>query len=109
LNPVRARIVAHPVGCPWPRYQYNALGKSIEIISPHYLYQDQGLAKTEKTRKKRYTALFDKIIPDYTLEEIRHSINRVWLFGERFKKQIEKQTGRRASPLVREGGRRSET
>ena len=71
-----------------------------------FLYQ--GLAKTEKTKQKRYIALFDKMIPDYTLEEIRHSINRAWVLGdERFKQQIKKQTGRRVSPLARGGGRRS--
>jgi len=107
LNPVRAGMVAHPAEYPWSSYQYNALGKPIELITPHFLYQ--GLAKTEKTRQKRYAALFDKIIPDYTLEEIRHSINRAWVLGDgRFKRQIEKQTGRRASPLARGGDRKSE-
>jgi len=104
LNPVRAEMVAHPAEYPWSSYQYSALGKSIELITPHFLYQ--GLAETEKTRQKRYTALFDKMIPDYTLEEIRHSINRAWVLGdELFKQQIEKQTGRRASPLARGGDR----
>ena len=107
LNPVRAGMVAHPAEYPWSSYQYNALGKPIELITPHFLYQ--ALAKTDKTRQKRYSALFDKTIPDYTLEEIRHSINRAWVLGdERFKQQIEKQTGRRTSSLTRGGDRRSE-
>ena len=107
LNPVRAGMVSHPAEYPWSSYQYHALGKPIELITPHFLYQ--GLAKTEKTRQKRYTALFDKMIPEYTLEEIRHSINRAWVLGDgRFKRQIEKQTGRRASPLTRGGDRKSE-
>ena len=107
LNPVRAGMVAHPVEYSWSSYQYNAIGKPIELITPHFLYQ--GLAKTEKTRQKRYAALFDKIIPDYTLEEIRSSINRAWVLGdERFKRQIEEQTGRRASPLARGGDRKSD-
>ena len=107
LNPVRAGMVEHPAEYPWSSYQYSALGRPIELITPHFLYED--LAKTEKTRQKRYTALFDKMIPDHTLEEIRHSINRAWVLGdERFKRQIEKQTGRRASPLARGGDRKSE-
>ncbi len=107
LNPVRAGMVEHPAEYPWSSYQYNALGRPIELITPHFLYQ--GLAKTEKTRQKRYAALFDKMIPDYTLEEIRHSINRAWVLGdEQFKRQIEKQTGRRASPQARGGDRKSE-
>jgi len=77
------------------------------LITPRFLYQ--GLAKTDKTRQKRYVALFDKIIPDYTLEEIRNSINRAWVLGDgRFKQQIEKQSGRRTSPLARGGDRKSE-
>ena len=107
LNPVRAEMVAHPAEYPWSSYQYSALGKSIELITPHFLYQ--GLAETEKTRQKRYTALFDKMMPDYTLEEIRDSINRAWVLGdEQFKQEIEKQAGRCASPLARGGDRRSE-
>ena len=100
-------MVAHPGEYPWSSYQYHALGKPIELITPHFLYQS--LAKIEKTRQKRYTALFDKMIPEYTLEEIRQSINRAWVLGDgRFKRQIEKQTGRRASPLTRGGDRKSE-
>ncbi len=107
LNPVRADMVEHPAEYPWSSYQRNALGKRIELITPHFLYQ--GLAKTDKTRQKRYTALFDKRIPDYTLEEIRDSINRAWVLGDGlFKRQIEKQTGRRASPIARGGDRKSE-
>jgi len=49
-----------------------------------------GIAK-KKTIQKRYTALFDEIIPDNIAEEIRHSINQVWALGdEGFKQQIEK-------------------
>ena len=89
LNPVRAGMVAHPAEYPWSSYQYNALGKPIELITPHFLYQ--GLAKREKTRQKQYTTLIHKMIPDYTLEKIRHSISRAWVLGdERFKQQIEK-------------------
>ena len=34
------------------------------------------------------------MIPDYTLEEIRRSINRTWVLGnERFKQKIEKKRG----------------
>lgn len=107
LNPIRAGMVGHPAEYPWSSYQYNALGKPVELITPHFLYR--GLAKTEKKRQKRYAALFDKIIPDYTLEEIRSSINRAWVLGDgQFKRQIEKQTGRRASPLARGGDRKSD-
>lgn len=41
-------MVAHPSEYPWSSYPGNALGKVIELITPHFLYQ--GLAKTDKTR-----------------------------------------------------------
>ena len=91
---------------PWSSYQYNAPGKAIELITPHFLYW--GLEKIDKTRQKRYAALFDEMILGYTLEEIRHSINRAWVLGdERFNQQIEKQTDKRVSPLARGGDRKS--
>ena len=100
-------MVPHPAEYLWSSYQYNAQDKPIELITPHFLYQR--LAKTEKTRQKRYTILFGKMIPDYALEEIRHSINRAWVLGdERFKQKIEKQTDRRVSPLARLGDSSSE-
>lgn len=83
------------------------VSRYIELITPHYLYQ--GLVKTLKIRQMRYTTLFDKIIPDYALEEIRNSINHARVLGDdRFKQQIKQQTGRRASPLPRGGDRKSE-
>ncbi len=107
LNPVRADMVEHPSDYPWSSYRHNALGVPIELITPHSLYA--GLAKTDKTRQKRYRALFENEIPEYALEEIRESLNRAWVLGSgRFKQQIEKKTGRRASPLARGGDRKSE-
>ena len=48
---------------------------------------------------------------DYTvyLSKLKDAINKAWVLGDdRFKKQIEKQAGRRASPMVRGGDRKSE-
>jgi len=107
LNPVRANMVDNLTEYPWSSYHRNGLGKPCELITPHFLYQ--GLAKTDKTRQKRYKALFDKMIPDSTLKGIRDSINRAWVLGsDGFKKQIEKKAGRRASPIARGGDRKSE-
>ena len=50
LNPVRAGMVAHPAEYPWSSYQCNALGKPIELITPHFLYQ--GPAKNRKDQAK---------------------------------------------------------
>ena len=106
LNPVRARMVAHPAEYPWSSFHRNAMGVPIQLITPHEIYQT--LAKTDKTRQKRYLALFDAMIPEYTLKEIRNSVNYAWVLGdERFKKQIEKKTGRPVSPRKRGGDRKS--
>jgi len=107
LNPVRARMVTHPEAYPWSSYHRNALGKKIELITPHALYR--ALGRTEDARLAAYSALFDNPISDKALEEIRHATNKAWVLGEdRFIKQIEAQTGRRANPLPRGGDRKSE-
>ena len=107
LNPVRADMVSNPADYRWSSYHRNALGKPITLITPHHLYQS--LAKTDPTRQKRYRALFERHIPKQALEDIRIATNRAWLLGDiRFKKQIERKTGRRASPNARGGDRKSE-
>jgi putative transposase len=52
--------------------------------------------------------LFDEIIPEQPLEDIRDALNKAWVLGDdRFKQSIENQTGRRASPMRRGGDRKS--
>jgi len=106
LNPVRAKMVDHPAEYPWSSYQKNALGKDIDLITPHHCYQSLG--KTEKERHIAYQALFKNKIPDYTLDEIRNATNKAWVLGgKHFKQQIEEQTGRQSSPSQRGGDRKS--
>jgi putative transposase len=106
LNPVRAQMVDHPSEYPWSSYQKNALGKAIELITPHTCYQ--ALGASDKERQEAYRALFEQHLPDDTLKEIREATDKAWVLGEeRFKKQIESQTGRRAVPLPRGGDRKS--
>ena len=106
LNPVRAEMVTQPAEYPWSSFRKNALGVPIELVSPHEVYLR--LAKTDKTRQKRYMALFETELTEYTLEEIRSSVNRAWVLGDRkFRKQIEKKTGRRTEPSQRGGDRKS--
>lgn len=107
LNPIRARMVKHPVEYPWSSYQNNAEGKTIELLTPHNCYQSLG--KTDKKRQEKYKSLFEHEIPDNTIKEIRDATNKAWVLGDsKFKQQIEVQTGRRASPQVRGGDRKSE-
>ena len=106
LNPVRAKMVEHPAQYPWSSYQKNALGKDINLITPHLCYLSLGT--TDKERQAAYQALFAAKIHNKTLLEIRNATNKAWVLGENsFKKQIEEQTGRRASPSLRGGDRKS--
>jgi len=107
LNPVRAEMVEQPGEYPWSSFRRNAMGTPIKLITPHEVYL--ALAKTDKTRQKRYLALFEQELSNYTLEEIRGSVNRSWVLGDdKFKKQIEKKTGRRTTPVQRGGDRKSD-
>jgi len=78
----------------------------IKFITLHYCYQSLG--SNEDERQQAYQALFDCHISDYTMKEIRDSVDKSWVLGnDRFKQQIEKQTGRRAAPLPSGGDRKS--
>lgn len=56
LNPVRAAMVAHASDYPWSRYQHNAGGKSIALVTPHEEYLRLGKTPTE--RQAQYRLLF---------------------------------------------------
>lgn len=106
LNPVRAAMVNHPAEYPWSSFQGNALDKNIELLTSHYLYLALGNKALE--RKKAYQALFSAHIDELALQEIREATNKAWVLGDtRFKQQIEKDTGRRASHLGKGGDRKS--
>ena len=106
LNPVRAAMVEHPVEYPWSSYQGNAIGKVIELLTSHDCYA--ALAQTNIERQASYRELFKHHIPELTLKEIRDATNKAWVLGDnRFKEQIEQRTGRRVSPQLRGGDRKS--
>lgn len=107
LNPVRADMVEEPNDYPWSSFRANALGVSIKMVKPHETYMR--LAKTDKTRQKRYLALFDKPLSDDTIESIRGSVNKAWVLGsKKFCQQIAKTTGRAVLPRARGGDRKSD-
>lgn len=105
LNPVRAKMVTHAAEYPWSSYQGNALGKPIQLLTPHALYNQLG--KTDSERQIAYRGLFDGLMPEQELTAIRDATNKAWALGDgRFKAQIAANTGRRAEPLGR-GDRKS--
>ena len=106
LNPVRAEMVTHASDYPWSSYQYNALGKPIQLITPHSLYLKLG--KTSEEREVTYRSLFRGRMPERDLNAIRDATNKAWVMGSpRFKAKMEAATGRRADPLGRGGDRKS--
>ncbi|KKO47422.1 transposase [Arsukibacterium ikkense] len=106
LNPVRANMVSHAAEYPWSSYRGNALGKAIQLLTPHALYWQLG--KTDNERQSAYRALFSGQIPERDLAAIRQATNKAWVLGdERFKAQIAARTGRRPAPLGRGGDRKS--
>ncbi|WP_461522075.1 transposase [Porticoccus sp.] len=107
LNPVRADMVSHSADYPWSSYRYNALGKEIQLATPHAQYVQLGKTATE--RQAAYRALFRGRMAERDLAAIREATTKGWALGDnRFKQQIEASTGRRAVPLGRGGDRRSE-
>lgn len=106
LNPVRAAMVTHASEYPWSSYQANALGKPIQLLSPHALYRQLG--ESDSARQAAYRALFRGRMLERDLAEIREATNKAWVLGdERFKAQIEAKTGRRTVPRGRGGDRKS--
>ena len=92
LNPVRARMVPHPANYHWSSYQFHALGKKINCLTPHELYLRLG--DTEQSRLVAYKALFSEEFSDSTLRKIRQSLKHNYPLGDdRFRKQIEYAMG----------------
>ena len=89
LNPVRAGMVWEPGDYPWSSYRRNALGKPIELITPHACYLSLGT--TERQRQNAYQALFDegagycywKLLKLPLLGSVVFTFG-VWCFGRQF-------------------------
>lgn len=74
LNPVRAKMVTHAAEYPWSSYQGYALGKPIQLLTPHALYNQLG--KTDNERQIAYRGLFDGMMPEQELTAIRDATNK---------------------------------
>jgi len=97
LNPVRAGMIEHPADYAWSSYSINALNKTTELCSPHFLYLALGRDKAE--RQENYRALFNHHVEETVLDEVRLTVNKGLVLGnERFKAEIESLTGRRMKP-----------
>jgi putative transposase len=67
-------MVDHPIDYPWSSYQANGVGKDIRLLTPHRLYTL--LRKDSAERQKNYRGLFDGVIAEKTIAEIREATNK---------------------------------
>lgn len=96
LNPVRARMVAHPRHYRWSSYRANAEGKASELLVPHVQYL--ALGRSEAARREAYRLLFRSELDPETVDEIRLATNGNFALGEeRFRDEIAVMLGRKAS------------
>ncbi|HEY1723706.1 MAG TPA: transposase, partial [Magnetospirillaceae bacterium] len=115
LNPVRARMVAHPrdyagsgagaraesaagSGGPWSSWAAHAQGAADALVADHALYR--ALGRSAEDRQAAYRALFRAALAEDFVAALRAATNGGWaLGGERFARKIAKIAGRRAAPL----------
>jgi len=106
LNPVRAGMVKQPAEYPWSSYDFNALGRTDTLVSPHDLYLRLG--SEAESRRNAYQSLFTQPIEGGVTNAIREATNKAWVLGnDRFKAQIKDLLDRRAVPVRRGGDRKS--
>jgi putative transposase len=98
LNPVRARMVAHPKAYRWSSYRAHAHGTADPLLTHHPLFRRLG--RTEAERQACYRALFRTPLEQGFVEALRAATNGGWALGsERFKQQIAAALKRRVAPL----------
>ncbi len=95
MNPVRAGMAAHPAGYRWSSFRANARGMPDSLLTPHPQYL--ALGRDAAARMAAYLDLFNGALDRAQLAEIRFAVNAGYaLGGERFRKEVEAITGRRA-------------
>ena len=100
LNPVRAGMVSTPGDYHWSSFHANGAGVDSHLISHHPLYLALGHSPAE--RQARYRRLFETHLDDDDLIRIRGVTHRGLVLGsDRFVREVEQLTGRRAKPLKR--------
>jgi putative transposase len=79
LNPLRAGLVEHPAQYPHSSYRHNALGTADFLIFAHEVYL--ALADTPLGRREAYRHLFDDVLDEATVEEIRRATQACRVLG----------------------------
>lgn len=93
LNPVRAGIVKRPQAYRWSSYHENTGREPWRVVRPHATYL--ALARTRQARCEAYARLFDDVLPDAALEQIRTSTGSgIPLGSDAFRAGLEQRAGR---------------
>jgi len=94
LNPVRAKMVAHPRGYQWSSYHTTAEGKNNDFLAPHEQYLS--IDRNEENRQKAYRGLFKAHVDAGWDDQIREATNGNYVLGNtRFQEEIAEALGRR--------------
>jgi putative transposase len=98
LNPVRAKIVAHPRDYQWSSYRAHAYGEHDALITHHARYRDLG--SNDKQRQQAYLMLCDVKLDEEFIAAVRAATNGGWAVGsDQFKQDAAQVLGRRVVPL----------
>ena len=107
LNPVRAGLCPDPAHYRWSSYRANALGETSPLLTPHPLYAT--LSPDETRRQGAYRELFDQVLSDKTITDIRLALKQTQPLGNsRFFDAIEQATGQRREAKPRGRPRKPE-
>ena len=79
LNPVRAALCDHAADYDWSSYRANAFGQHSAVVAPHSSYL--ALATEPLQRQACYRALFDEVITESMMEQVRGATNSSLFFG----------------------------
>jgi putative transposase len=96
MNPVRAAMVAEPSEFSWSSHASNALGRDDPLLRSHPAYLSLGREAAE--RQIAYRALFDEVLTDGEISDIRAYIQQQRALGnDRFRAMVERKLDRCAS------------
>ena len=97
FNPVRARMVDHPIGYLWSSYAVNSGMRSDPLITPHPEYA--ALANEPESRCAAYRRLFEERLDPAVQQAIRDATNSGYpLASETFKATVLAPLGWKVEP-----------
>jgi putative transposase len=98
FGPVREGVATDPAEYPWSSYAHHTGTRPDPLITDHPLYWNLG--NTPFDREAAYKTLSEQPIAISQVKELEQATAKGWALGsEEFKRQMEKLTNRRVTPL----------